>query len=506
MWLAKAENGKNILIKPPVLPYATVNLIILKKTKDYILTKVHSLIDHDPSWSNATVPCSHYQNPLDKQDEKSSTSPIETSISFCGGCKRQVIEYTKQLQLKQDILAETCASMPQLLPNILPIIPSPQQFHYRNKVERSFGTDKHGNKSLGFHQAESFQHIVAIDQCHLVSPQAHKIFSYCKKIFEQADLPYYNPIKHTWVLRHFCLREGVNTGQILINLIIASNNISTTNKSQRKSLLSALSSDQFLQQHLTTRIVTENNNLSDSVPHDAPYTTLRWPWHIFEKLIIWPHPTSSEYSSNLTLSLNTSELSEYSVIWSDLTTTFKISPFSFFQTNTEATQLLVTTLAQYIPHNQHSILDLYCGTGSLGLSLLKMGKAKHIIGIEINDQAINDARLNAKINNLQDKVYFSTWKAEVLKYSDKYIQKNLDSIDTIILDPPRTWLHPDTIKFLIAIRQQKAYTLVYISCNPSTRIRDMQVLIQKGNFTCSMIQALDMFPQSYHFETIAVLH
>jgi tRNA (uracil-5-)-methyltransferase len=281
-------------------------------------------------------------------------------------------------------------------------------------------------------------------------------------------------------LRHLVCRQWTNTDQLMINIVYASKNFSTEQQNQRKQACEALKKNESLQGIVNTCLITLNNWIGDVVPHQSTYETLRWSWHIFEKL-----------------SFMTPKKDEVEV-------TFRISPFSFFQTNTLGAQKLFSSTVWFLTQQQDTILDLYCGTWTIGISLLKQGIGKFLIGIELVEQAVHDAWDNAAINGLADQVYFAAGKAEKLFRFDETIQKHLTQITTIIVDPPRDWLHPKVVKFLNQLKTQYNFSLIYISCNPNTLSRDLQWLFEWG-YQCTTIQPVDMFPQTYHIETIAIL-
>lgn len=155
---------------------------------------------------------------------------------------------------------------------------------------------------------------------------------------------------------------------------------------------------------------------------------------------------------------------------------FRISPFSFFQTNTHAAELLYQTAINMTGDIKGTILDLYCGTGSIGISFLKANKGNFVMGIEIVNDAIIDANHNAQINNIADQSYFVAGKAEELVHEDSTIQQKIHELGLVIVDPPRDGLHKNVIKFLNTLKKQHQCKLLYISCNPVTMARDIQGL------------------------------
>jgi 23S rRNA (uracil1939-C5)-methyltransferase len=151
-----------------------------------------------------------------------------------------------------------------------------------------------------------------------------------------------------------------------------------------------------------------------------------------------------------------------------------------------------------------TILDLYCGTGTIGLSFLKAGKGDHLVGIEIVPEAIEDAHINAQINGLADKSEFLAGKAELLLKDPQRLDR-LSHIELVIIDPPRDGMHPDVVTFLCTLKKITDFKLCYISCNPVTLARDLRLLTTDQQFTVRKIQPVDMFPQTHHVEVVTLL-
>lgn len=152
-----------------------------------------------------------------------------------------------------------------------------------------------------------------------------------------------------------------------------------------------------------------------------------------------------------------------------------------------------------------TVLDLYCGTGSIGISFLKTGKGDAVVGIEIVADAIVDAARNAKINGLSDECYFAAGKAEELVFNDTYLAQQLEKISLVIIDPPRDGLHKQVVEFLLTLKKNHDFKLLYISCNPVTMARDIQLLTDGSEYSLRSLQPVDMFPHTHHVEMIGVL-
>lgn len=508
--ISTLEDGKKVLIKGSVLPHSTIEGRIIKIRKDYVELEHIRTTDIDPSWSNVEPQCSHYHHPLQEIDES------QVHRYGFAGCKWQIIPYDKQLELKADIVKESFRGHDYLLSEIWleSIIPSPAVSHYRNKVEFSFGkyitkksndhkakgteevqqenkkenshTDfsHYHTRQLGYHKQSHYDKIIDVDYCCLISEQANTIYSYIKKLCKESWLPVYDQRKHDGVLRNLMIREGSNTGQCMVNLILAQDNIPLEGKqTEWNTFLTTLKSDEFLQSHCTTFLITNNSTLSDAI---------RWKEATLETL--WGDGYIHE------------ELSFHNDHEEDTKLSFQISPTSFFQTNSSGAQALFQQAMSYaqLPDGKQTILDLYCGTGTIGLSFLKQGIGEKLLGIEIVEDAIADAHINASRNDLSEQSYFVAGKVEDLIDKDTTIKESLTDLGLVILDPPRVWLHPSVPLVLNKLKEQYNFQLIYISCNPVTLARDLDVLVQ-GGWKLETLQPVDMFPHTHHMEMISVL-
>lgn len=498
--LARRQDGKRILIKGWALPKSIVDLRIVKERKDYCEAHIISIQKTDPSIVDGKVFCPHFFSLL-----QGSEQDINKAKVGCWGCKWQMLSYKNQMKLKEDIVLEAFEKIRKLDPNIqfLPIIGSPQEKNYRNKIEFSFGKyitqndwtteiDRTKNReprplivlsdrSLGFHKQGEFSKIIDIDSCWLISDQANALFEYIKNICHQSGLPVYDQKTHQWFFRHLVIREWTNTGQFLINLSVADHNLKEDENTKREHLLEAFKKDTFLTTKITTFVITYNNELGDTIKNNKSETKIfRWEGHIYEALNF-----EGEEGKHVEV-------------------TFRVSPFSFFQTNTLWAQQLFSEAFKLIGNIEGTILDLYCGTGSIGLSLLKTGQGNKLVGIEIVDEAITDARYNAKINGLEEQVTFLTAPAEKAFTSNPELKEKIKNLWLVIIDPPRDGLHKNTVTLIADLKKEYNFKLLYISCNPITMKRDIELLLEQW-FTLKIIQPMDMFPQTHHIETIGVL-
>ncbi len=502
----RLPDGKKILVHGGVLPWSIIDVIVTKTKKDFFEGRVFFIHKIAEEYGTMEAPCPHYFG----FGSKDTTSINEHAI-WCGGCKRQQVDYAKQLKLKQEMIADTFRSVRKELETaeIRDILPAPEHRWYRNKIEYSFGDYKrgevHNTRALGFHKQWQFSQIIDINECLLVSAESRKLFSYVKKICVDSWLPTHNQIHHTWFFRHLMIREWKNTGQFLLNLSISDNTLTSDQQTQRESLQAILKDDEYLKNTVTSFIISINNGLGDSIYNrDTKQTILWWDDFIFEKLRFSLRGIQSDVVEANNMEWTTTYGEENKNSWEQkiIDVPCRVSTNSFFQTNTLGAQLLFGTAVQFLGEVHWPLIDLYCGTGSIGIACNKLGIGDSLYGIEIVPEAIIDAQYNAKINWIEN-AYFLAWKAEDLLHSDATFAQACEQTECIIVDPPRDGLHKNVISFLIEQRKNHPFKLLYISCNPVTLARDIALL--SVVFSAKILQPVDMFPHTHHIETICLL-
>jgi len=403
----------------------------------------------------------------------------------CGGCVWQHLPYQKQILYKEQLVKETLEHVTPVdekvrksLPGrVLSIIPSPQVFYYRNKLELSFGYGSMRSEeqedpseigktkriyfdespSIGFHQPGQWSTILPLDECHLYDEQIGALLADVKKFMQQTNLPVYNPKTHKGMLRNLLLRRGVHTGDQMLCFIVQA----------RKKQLEPLFQHfvRFGQNpNVTSLLVVEHFGLNDKVENPKIHVLKGEPF-IRERLF-------------------------------DLT--FELSPFSFFQTNTLATEKLYQAIAQVADlGGRETVLDCYCGIGTIGQYLARF--AEKVVGVESEQSAIEDALKSAGKNKIGNISFYRGAAEQVLtkqlKPGGKY------KFDCIILDPPRAGLHSKVIESVLGHKPEK---IVYVSCNTSTFARDLGEFL-KGGYELRMVQPVDLFPHTAHVETVALL-
>ena len=359
------------------------------------------------------------------------------------------------------------------------------------------------DRSIGFHKQGEFSKIIDIDNCALISDDANAIFQYIKWLCKNSWLPAYDQMTHQGFFRHLVIREWTNTDQFLVNLSVSNDNLKEKNTDKWDTLLATLKNDVFLKEKVTTLVITYNNGVADTIrSKDCETKTFWWDGFIYEKLIF--NNQKSEKASD-----ESDEMHKQSsdIIWNnhlESSVSFRVSPFSFFQTNTLWAQQLFGQAMRMVWHIEWTILDLYCGTGTIGISFLKSGKGNKLVWIEIVEEAITDAWYNAKINGIEDEVVFLANPAEKAFTQTPEIKNKLHNLGLVIIDPPRDGLHKNVIQMICNLKKESDFKLLYISCNPVTMVRDIELLIQWG-FSIKEIQPVDMFPQTHHIECIWVL-
>lgn len=378
----------------------------------------------------------------------------------CGGCTYQNLPYEKQLELKaaqvKALLDPVCESY-----EFEGIKASPCQLAYRNKMEFSFGDEyKDGPLALGMHKRGSFYDIVTVKECQIVDEDFRKILEVVLNFYQQQKARYYHKLSHQGYLRHLLVRKAARTQEILIDLVTTSQ-IEFCGGEEKVQLteLAELLQKMELKGKIAGILHTQNDSLADVVQND--HTDILY---------------GKEYFFEELLGLK-----------------FRISPFSFFQTNSLGAEVLYDTARAYVGETKDKrIFDLYSGTGTIAQILAPV--AKHVIGIEIVKEAVEAAKENAKLNGLNNCTFIA---GDVLKAIDLVDEKP----DFIVLDPPRDGIHPKALEKIIKFGVDQ---MVYISCKPTSLARDLEIL-QAHGYMPKKVCCVDMFPGSVHVETICKL-
>lgn len=372
-------------------------------------------------------------------------------FGVCGGCSSQSIPYEKQLEFLSEEVKALFKEADVPMGEYLGITGSPSQFEYRNKMEFTFGDEAKGAPlSLGMHiRGKSFG-ILTVDNCQIVDEDYRKIIKLTVEYFQKQDLPYYRVMKAEGYLRNLVIRKAQNTGEILVNLVTT-----TQIKFDLSEYIKLLRNESY-KGNLVSIIHTENDSLSDAV--------------IPEKVNVL---YGKDYIRETVLGLE-----------------FNISPFSFFQTNTKGAESLYSIVRDFMDDAENKVVfDLYCGTGTIGQIVAPT--AKKVIGIELIEEAVEAAKENAKLNGLDNCEFLAGDVAEIIK-------KVKAKPDIIILDPPRSGVHPKALDYVIKFNAKE---IIYVSCNPKTLVNDLKVLTDRG-YKVVQTKVKDMFPNTPHIETV----
>ena len=435
----------------------------ISKTNDLIIF-VKNAIPNQKVLAKITKVKKNYIEAYKLEVIKKSSNEVDAKcehFKYCGGCTIQQLDYNKQLHYKQKQVLEIMQKIGSIKnPKINPIIPCNKIFHYRNKMEFTFSgnpwyieSESYDDVIIGLHVPKRFDKILNINQCHINDDIFNKIISICKKIANEEKLMPYDVVKHTGFLRYLVIRMGAHTNEVMVNFVTAG----------LKSKILQPFIDELIDNipNITSIVNTINNKKNNTATGNTKLL-------FGEKFI-------------------TEKIGEY---------IFKISANSFFQTNSYQVEHLYNYIKKIAKLKKSDIVyDLYCGTGTIGIYLSKY--VKKIYGIEIVEDAIKDAKYNAKINNIDNIEYYCGDLKDF--FSDE--SKKLENPDIVILDPPRPGLHPKALKDLIELAPKK---VIYVSCNPSTLARDVEILINK-NYSIENIQPIDMFPHTPHIECIVSL-
>ena len=394
--------------------------------------------------------------------------PFCKHFGVCGGCKWQMLPYDKQLKYKQQEAEQNLRRIGKLpLPEVKTIAGSDHTKYYRNKLEFTFSNrryllqqeleslpeDAEIPGAFGYHVPRIFDKIIDIEECFLMDDINNLIRNKIRAFALENNFSYYNIKDHTGWLRNVIIRF-TTTNELLINIVLGYEQIEDTKK-----LLT------YIQENITgitTLLYTINRKWNDSISDLTPII----------------------YSGN---GFVTEKLGTFN---------FKISAKSFFQTNTLQAEKLYTIAASFACLTGKEIVyDLYCGTGSIGIFLSK--NCKKIIGVDVIDDAIKDARENASHNKINHAEFFT---GDVIEICNDAFFKMHGSPDVIITDPPRAGMHEKLISKLLEI---KANRIVYVSCNVATQARDLNLLSEV--YQVEQIQPVDMFPHTHHIECVVSL-
>jgi 23S rRNA (uracil1939-C5)-methyltransferase len=438
-------DGKVIFVKGAV-PGDVVDIQLLKSKKD---------------WAEGQVIHFHQRSPR-------RIDPFCKHFGVCGGCSWQMIPYEEQLAFKQKQVEDHLTRIGKVeLPAMNPILGCTETRFYRNKLEFTFSNKKYftaddfknrtpgdaPEPALGYHIPKWFDKVIDITECHLQADPSNAIRDFVRQVAFSKELSFYDIRNHQGFLRNLIIRYAT-TGELMVNLCVGHNDQDAIS-SVMDSLMEAFP-------QITSLMYTVNPKVNDSI-YDLEPVLYHGKGFIIEHL--------EKYQ-------------------------FKIGPKSFFQTNTRQGELLYKVVREYAELKGTEVLyDLYCGTGSIGI-FCSEGAGK-LIGVEVIGEAVEDAKINAALNQVNHAHFFH---GDVTNICNEDFFAAHGRPDVIITDPPRAGMHEKLVKTLIDIG---APTVVYVSCNPATQARDLQLL--DATYRVEKIQPVDMFPHTHHIENVVQL-
>ncbi|MDO4939552.1 MAG: 23S rRNA (uracil(1939)-C(5))-methyltransferase RlmD, partial [Lachnospiraceae bacterium] len=359
----------------------------------------------------------------------------------CGGCSYINIPYDMQLKMKQDNLERLLGGFG----NIDTIIGMDNPYYYRNKVHHVFDYDKKLGTISGVYQEKSHR-VVNVDDCLIEDKKSQEIIATIRRLCKSFKIKTYDEDTGYGLLRHVLIRRGFSSGEIMVVLVLGSQILPGKNN-----FVKALRTEH---PEITTIVINVNDQQTSMVLGD------------FEKPIYGPGFIRDKLCGNV----------------------FRISPKSFYQVNPVQTEVLYEKAIEFAGlTGKETVLDAYCGIGTIGICAAS--KAKKVIGIELNPDAVRDARINAKENNVENIEFFCD-------DATKWILKCSESIDVVLMDPPRTG---STEKFIKTVAKLVPKKVVYVSCGPETLARDLKIFENHG-YKINRIQPVDMFPHTGHVE------
>ncbi|MBM4128498.1 MAG: 23S rRNA (uracil(1939)-C(5))-methyltransferase RlmD [Nitrospira sp.] len=428
------------------IPGERVKVRIHKTRKDYAEAKLLEVLEKSPI--RVTPPCSYF--------------------GYCGGCKWQHVSYDRQLEAKQQSIKDALITISGFeTVQIHPTIGSTRIYGYRNKMEYSFSnrrwlTEKEiasgetfdTSFALGLHAPGQYSSVIDIRECHLQRSPSSGILNTVRDISMQNGWAAWDSRKQKGFLEHLIIRIGERTGEIIVNLVTRGY------KPGRIKLLAEVLQSSFPE---ITTFVNTIHEISNRTAPEEELETICGPGII--------HDSIGNY-------------------------TFEIAPHSFFQPNTSQAEVLYKVARDFAELKPTDVLyDLYCGAGTI--SIFVSSFVKQVIGIEIIQEAVENARTNAEINGVNNCTFVS---GDVIRILTPELVKQYGRPDVIIVDPPRPGMHRKVLEQIIHLKPSR---IVYVSCNPMTQLRDIAML--REHYIIEAIQPIDLFPQTFHIESVIKL-
>lgn len=406
---------------------------------------------------------------LEKSEDRAN--PECSHFGTCGGCKQQDLKYEVQAKYKELQVKEIFEKMGGLKDfDFLPIEKADDIFFYRNKLEFSFSrkrwlTEKEINSSteiedknfaLGFHIPRMFDRILDIEKCYLESEESNRILNFTRDFFKSRDVSIYSTQDHVGFLRHLVVKHSHHTNDLMVNLVTSEY-------------------DEDLMKEFTEQIVAEIPEIT-TIVNNVNKKKAQVAYGDYEKVLFGNGFIYDEIGKNK----------------------FRISANSFFQTNTLQAEKLYNLAMNFADFKGNEVVyDLYSGAGTIAIYV--SDKVKSIYAFENVPESVIDAKENMKLNNVENISFF---EADLNKsFQAKLQEDKIPMADVIIADPPRSGMNPKTIQDILFVNPKK---IVYVSCNPTTQVRDIKLLVENG-YKLVKAQPVDMFPHTFHIENVALL-
>ena len=374
----------------------------------------------------------------------------------CGGCQIQEMRYEAQLAFKQKMVQNNLERIGGLSDfEMYPVIGMETPYAYRNKAQFPVGEDKDGNIVIGFYAGRT-HHIVEQTDCCIGAPENGEVLRKVKAYMQKNQIRPYNEEHHSGIVRHILIRTGYHTKEIMVCLIV--------NAAKASCLKNA--------EQLTESLREMDGMTSVMVNFNTEKTNV-----ILGKKseVLWGQPYIEDFIGDVK---------------------YQISPQSFFQVNPMQTEKLYAKALEYAGlTGKEKVIDAYCGTGTIGL--IAASQAKEVIGVELNRDAVKDAIINAKRNNIQNEQFYN---ADAGKFMVELAEQN-EKVDVVFMDPPRSGSDGAFLSSVVKLAPKK---VVYVSCNPETLARDLKYLTRHG-YQAVECQPCDMFPFTKHVEAICLL-
>ena len=448
-----------VVFVPWAVPGDVVDLQVRRKKHSFMEAEILRFIEYSPK----------------------RVAPVCQHFGVCGGCKWQMIPYDEQLRMKHQQVFDQLTRIGKVpLPEFRPILGSVKTLEYRNKLDYGCANKRYltkaqiekdkeryqetgdssmslkNNPAIGFHITGAFDKILPIEKCHLMDDLHNQIRNEIYRYAMKNDISFFDLREQTGLLRDLIIRNS-NTGEWMV--IVQFHYEKPSDEQTAIGLLQHIA-DTFPK--ISSLLYLDNQKCNDTIG-DQDILVFKGNDHIFEEM-------------------------------EDLR--FKVGPKSFYQTNTEQAYHLYCVVRELASlHGDELVYDLYTGTGTIANFLAK--DASKVIGIEYVPEAIEDAKVNSEVNGIHNTLFYAGDMKDIL--TDDFIAEH-GRPDTMIIDPPRAGMHPDVVKTILNAQPDR---IVYVSCNPATQARDLQLMSE--SYRVSEVQPVDMFPHTPHVENVVLL-